>query len=83
LTIPNCLWRVRDRIDRELDMISPEFAAGYWFPDGLAIHIDACKGLETTIEDVFPRVEYRECMRHLAAHFKLQGFKGQLFDDNI
>jgi hypothetical protein len=32
---------------------------------------------------VFPGVEHRECMRHLAAHFKLQGFKGQLFDDNL
>jgi hypothetical protein len=53
------------------------------FPDGLAIHIDACKFLETTVEDVFPGVELREWMRHLAAHFKLQGFKGQLFDDNL
>jgi hypothetical protein len=49
----------------------------------LAIHTDACKGLETVVEDVFPRVEHRECMRHLVAHFKLQGFRGQLFDDNL
>jgi transposase-like protein len=53
------------------------------FDDGLAIHTDACKGLEIIVEDVFSRVEHRECMRHLAAHFKLQGFKGQLFDDNL
>jgi transposase-like protein len=46
------------------------------FPDGLAIHTDACKGLEIIVEDVFPRVEDREYMRHLVAHFKLQGFKG-------
>jgi hypothetical protein len=46
------------------------------FPDGLAIHTYACKGLETTVKDVFPRVEHRECMRHLAAHFNLQGFRG-------
>jgi hypothetical protein len=53
------------------------------FPNGLAIHTDACKGLETAVEDVFPEVEHRECMRHFAAHFKLQGFRGQLFDDNL
>jgi transposase-like protein len=53
------------------------------FPDGLAIHTDACKGLEIAVEDVFPGAEHRECMRHLATHFKLQGFKGQLFDDKF
>jgi hypothetical protein len=49
----------------------------------LAIHIDACKGLETVVEDVFPGVEHRECMRYIIAHFKLQSFRGQLFDDNL
>jgi hypothetical protein len=53
------------------------------FFDGLAIHTDACKGLEIAVEDVFPRVEHRECMHYLTAHFKLLGFKGQLFDDNL
>jgi zinc finger SWIM domain-containing protein 3 len=41
------------------------------FPNGLAIHTDACKGLEIIIQDVFSRVEHREYMRHLVAHFKL------------
>jgi transposase-like protein len=45
------------------------------FSDGLAIHTDACNDLEIAVEDVFHGVEHRECMRHLAAHFKLQGFK--------
>jgi hypothetical protein len=53
------------------------------FSDGLCIHTDACKGLEIAVEDVFPRVEHRECICHLATHFKLQGFKGQLFDENL
>jgi hypothetical protein len=53
------------------------------FHDGLAIHTDGCKGLEIAVEDVFPGVEHRKCMCHLVAHFKLQGFKGQLFDDNL
>jgi hypothetical protein len=52
-------------------------------PDGLTIHTDACKGLETAAKVVFPRVEYRECMHRIAAHFKLQGFRGRLFDDNL
>ena len=38
-------------------------------PPGLAIHTDACKGLESAVEIVFPGVEHRECMRHLAQFF--------------
>ena len=38
-------------------------------PPGLAIHTDACKGLETAVEVVFPGVEHRECMRHLVQNF--------------
>ena len=44
-------------------------------PEGLVIHTDACKGLETTVDDVFQGVEHRECMRHLAANFSKK-FKG-------
>ena len=45
-------------------------------PIGLVIHTDACKGLETAAEAVFPGVEHREWMRHLAANFskKFRGF---------
>ena len=53
------------------------------FPDGLAIHTDACKGLENAVDNMFPGVEHRECMRHLVGHFKQQSFKGKLFDDNL
>lgn len=37
--------------------------------EGLVIHTDACKGLETTVEQVWPGVEHREYMRHLVANF--------------
>jgi hypothetical protein len=48
---------------------SPELVPSYWFPNGLVIHTDACKGLETAVDQVFPRVEHRECMQHLAEIF--------------
>eukprot|EP00267_Zea_mays_P051604 XP_020404572.1 uncharacterized protein LOC109944281 [Zea mays] len=51
-------------------------------PHGLVIHTDACKGLETVVEEVFPGVEHRECMRHLAANFG-KIFKGKVYDDNL
>ena len=51
-------------------------------PEGLVIHTDACKGLESAIEDVFPGVEHRECMRHLAANFSKK-FRGKFFDENL
>jgi hypothetical protein len=30
------------------------------FPNSLVIHIDACRGLEIVVNQVFPRVEYLE-----------------------
>ena len=39
-------------------------------PIGLAISIDACKGLGRAVQDVYPGVEHRECMRHLWKNFK-------------
>jgi hypothetical protein len=52
-------------------------------PDGLVIHTDACKGLETAVDDVFRGVEHRECMRHLAANLSRAKHKGKLIDDNL
>jgi transposase-like protein len=52
------------------------------FPHGLSIHIDACKGLETAVDYVFPGVEHRECMRHFASNLG-KSFKGKLIDDNL
>ncbi|XP_020167209.1 uncharacterized protein [Aegilops tauschii subsp. strangulata] len=51
-------------------------------PSGLVIHTDACKGLETAVEILFPGVEHRECMRHLAQNFKKK-FKGKVYDENL
>ena len=51
-------------------------------PNGLVIHTDACKGLEVVVDNVFPGVEHRECMRHLAANF-WKKFKGKVCADNL
>jgi hypothetical protein len=51
------------------------------FPNGLVIHTDACKGLKTVVDQVFPGVKHRECMRHLATNFR-KLFKGKL-DENL
>ena len=51
-------------------------------PSGLVIHTDTCKGLETAVENVFPGVEHKECMRHLAQNFKKK-FKGEVYDENL
>jgi hypothetical protein len=50
--------------------------------NGLVIHTDACKGLELAVDNVFPGVEHRECMRHLAANFNKK-FKGKVYTDNL
>lgn len=51
-------------------------------PEGLVIHTDACKGLESAVEKVFPGVEHRECMRHLVQNFTKK-FRGKVYDDNL
>jgi hypothetical protein len=49
-------------------------------PEGLAIHTDACKGLENAITPVYPSCEHRECMMHLMLNFKKK-FKGDILDN--
>jgi transposase-like protein len=51
-------------------------------PNGLVIHTDACKGLEVAVDNVFPGVEHRECMCHLAANF-VKKYKGKVYTDNL
>jgi hypothetical protein len=48
-------------------------------PPGLAIHTDACKGLESAISTVYPNCEHRECMMHLMLNFKKK-YKGDILD---
>ena len=39
-------------------------------------------GLESAVEIVFPGVEHRECMRHLA-HNSKKKYKGKVYDENL
>jgi hypothetical protein len=52
-------------------------------PNGLVIYTDTCKGLKIVVDDVFPGVGHRECMRHLAANLSKSKHKGKLIDDNL
>ena len=51
-------------------------------PDGLVICTDACKGLETAVGKVFPKAEYRECMRHLYGNF-IKHYQGDVFTEHL
>lgn len=46
--------------------------------DKLAICTDACKGLETAVELVFPNADKRECFRHLMQNF-IKNFHGNSY----
>jgi transposase-like protein len=48
----------------------------------LVISIDAGKGIGLAIEDVYPRVEHRECMRHLWKNVK-KSYNGTLYGNNM
>src|SRR6266498_2106120 len=52
------------------------------FPPGLVISSDACKGLESAVDTVFPDCEYRECMRHLYQNF-MKKFHGKVYTDHL
>ena len=47
-------------------------------PEGLVIHTGASEGLENAVDVVFPGVEHKECMRHLATNLTKK-FEGKIF----
>ncbi|XP_020104657.1 uncharacterized protein LOC109721429 [Ananas comosus] len=50
--------------------------------EGLVFSSDRQKGLDEAVQVVYPRVEHRECMRHLYANFKKK-FRGDCYRDSL
>ncbi|XP_020096022.1 uncharacterized protein LOC109715442 [Ananas comosus] len=50
--------------------------------EGLVFSSDRQKGLDEAVQVVYPRVEHRECMRHLYDNFKKK-FRGDCYRDNL
>nr|CAD1817297.1 unnamed protein product [Ananas comosus var. bracteatus] len=50
--------------------------------EGLVFSSDRQKGLDEAVQVVYPRVEYKECMRHLYGNFKTK-FRGDCYRDNL
>jgi hypothetical protein len=48
----------------------------------VAVCIDACKGLESAVTQVFPNCEQRECFRHLMENMK-KHYTGEVYAKNM
>ena len=55
------------QLKRSLGLVSPS-----------AVHIDACKGLENAVKNVFPHAEQRECFGHMWMNV-IKKFRGDEF----
>ena len=48
----------------------------------MVLSTDAGKGIENVVDDVYPGVEHRECMRHLWKNLK-KSYSGDLYGKNM
>ena len=63
-------------------MVHPELEGCYWYTYMFGYQHTVGKGLGKAVQDVYPDVEHRECMRHLWKNFK-KHYSSDLFNYNM